>query len=99
MPWHGIYEAKGRPSFNPLIVHLADAADIGRYAYLPEGFDRLAGFWPGPLTLLLPLRADAGLSPLVTAGLAKVAIRIPAHPVARALFWHRFSGQPAAGRT
>ncbi|QUS35883.1 L-threonylcarbamoyladenylate synthase [Falsirhodobacter algicola] len=90
-----IYEAKGRPSFNPLIVHLPDAEAVDRYARLPKGFDRLAGFWPGPLTLVLPLRPDAGLSPLVTAGLDSVAVRVPGHPVTRALL--RAFGGPLAG--
>lgn len=90
-----IYEAKGRPSFNPLIVHLPDAGAVARYAVLPEGWERLAHLWPGPLTLVLPLRADAGLSPLVTAGLDSVAVRVPAHPVARALL--RAFGGPMAG--
>ncbi|WP_136683513.1 L-threonylcarbamoyladenylate synthase [Falsirhodobacter xinxiangensis] len=90
-----IYEAKGRPQFNPLIVHLPDAEAVARYAVLPEGFGRLAQFWPGPLTLVLPLREDAGLSPLVTAGLDSVAVRVPAHPVTRALL--RDFGGPLAG--
>ncbi|WP_128253250.1 L-threonylcarbamoyladenylate synthase [Falsirhodobacter deserti] len=90
-----IYEAKGRPSFNPLIVHLPDAEEVARFAVLPEGFARVAPFWPGPLTLVLPLRPDAGLSPLVTAGLDSVAVRVPAHPVTRALL--RAFGGPMAG--
>lgn len=81
-----IYEAKARPAFNPLIVHLPDLAAVARHAVLTPEAEQLArAFWPGPLTLVLPLRADAGLSPLVTAGLKTVAIRLPAHPVARAL--------------
>ena len=81
-----IYEAKGRPSFNPLIVHVGSlqaATDIAEF-----GADDLAlaqAFWPGPLTLVLPLRSDAKVSKLVTAGLTTVAIRVPAHPVARAI--------------
>jgi len=90
-----IYEAKGRPSFNPLIVHLPDAEAVARYAVLPDGFDRLAAFWPGALTLVLPLREEAGLSPLVTAGLDSVAVRVPAHPVTQALL--RAFGGPLAG--
>ncbi|WP_435164392.1 L-threonylcarbamoyladenylate synthase [Falsirhodobacter sp. 1013] len=90
-----IYEAKGRPSFNPLIVHLPDTCAVAQYAVLPPDFERLAGFWPGPLTLVLPLRPDAGLSPLVTAGLDSVAVRVPAHPVARGLL--RAFGGPMAG--
>lgn len=81
-----IYAAKNRPAFNPLIVHLPDLAAVARLAVLTPEAERLAAaFWPGPLSLVLPLRPDAGLSPLVTAGLDTVAIRLPAHPVARAL--------------
>lgn len=81
-----IYAAKNRPAFNPLIVHLPDLAAVARLAVLTPEAERLAAaFWPGPLTLVLPLRPNAGLSPLVTAGLDTVAIRLPAHPVARAL--------------
>ncbi len=90
-----IYEAKARPAFNPLIVHLPDLAAVARYAVLTPEAERLAAaFWPGPLTLVLPLRPDAGLSPLVTAGLETVAIRLPAHPAARALL--RAAGLPLA---
>lgn len=82
----GIYAAKGRPSFNPLIVHLPDAEAADRFAEVSApAHELMAAFWPGPLTLVLPLRADAPLSPLVTAGLSTVALRTPAHPVARAL--------------
>ncbi|MES2173443.1 MAG: L-threonylcarbamoyladenylate synthase [Pseudomonadota bacterium] len=90
-----IYSAKGRPSFNPLIVHVADRAMAERLA----DFSAVAGvladhFWPGPLTLVLPVRRDSGLSPLVTAGLPTVALRLPAHPAMRALI--RESGCPLA---
>lgn len=82
----GIFAAKGRPAFNPLIVHVPDLAAAERLAVLPAAAQRLAAaFWPGPLTLVVPLRADAGLSPLVTAGLPTVGLRVPAHPVAQAL--------------
>jgi len=82
----GIFAAKGRPAFNPLIVHVADLAAAERLAVLPAAARRLAvAFWPGPLTLVLPLRDGAGLSPLVTAGLSTVGLRVPAHPVARSL--------------
>ncbi|QYX57469.1 threonylcarbamoyl-AMP synthase [Roseovarius sp. SCSIO 43702] len=82
----GIFDAKGRPRFNPLIVHVPDADAARRYVAWSETADRLAGaFWPGALTLVLPLRADHGLSPLVTAELPTLAIRCPAHPVATAL--------------
>jgi L-threonylcarbamoyladenylate synthase len=81
-----IFEAKGRPRFNPLIVHLADMDAARALAVFDDRAERLAAaFWPGPLTLVLPLRDGAGLSPLVTAGLPSVALRLPAHPVARAL--------------
>lgn len=90
-----IYQAKGRPSFNPLIVHLADAADATAYVAWSEDAQRLAdAFWPGPLTLVLALRAGHGLSPLVTAGLDTVALRVPAHPLARAVL--RAYGGPVA---
>lgn len=91
-----IFEAKGRPRFNPLIVHLADLAQVEAFATLTPLARRLAqAFWPGPLTLVLPLRPDSGLSPLVTAGLTTVAIRLPANRVARALL-DTFGGPIAA---
>ncbi|MCA3448214.1 MAG: threonylcarbamoyl-AMP synthase [Rhodobacter sp.] len=91
-----IFEAKGRPRFNPLIVHLPDAAAARALAVFDGRAEALAAaFWPGPLTLVLPLRAGSGLSDLVTAGLPTVALRIPAHPVARALL-QVFGGPLAA---
>lgn len=91
-----IYEAKGRPRFNPLIVHVADLAMAERFARFDTRARALAAaFWPGPLTLVLPLADGAGLSPLVTADLDSVAIRIPAHPVAQALI-RAFGGPLAA---
>jgi L-threonylcarbamoyladenylate synthase len=91
-----IFEAKGRPSFNPLIVHVSDLAAARRLVTFTPQAERLAAaFWPGPLTLVLPMRADAGLSPLVSAGLPTVAIRVPAHPVAQALL-SAFGGPVAA---
>ena len=81
-----IYSAKGRPDFNPLIVHVRDLDQAGRYAQVSSDAAALAArFWPGPLTMVLPLREDAGLAPAVTAGLETVALRVPAHPVMRAL--------------
>lgn len=81
-----IYAAKGRPSFNPLIVHVADAAAAERIAVFDADARALAAaFWPGPLTLVLPIRADAGIASLVTAGLDTVAIRVPAHRAMQAL--------------
>lgn len=81
-----IYRAKGRPSFNPLIVHVADAAAARRLAEFDSRAEALASrFWPGPLTLVLPLREGGGVVPAVTAGLPTVALRVPAHPLTRAL--------------
>ncbi|EAQ04441.1 Putative translation factor [Pseudooceanicola batsensis HTCC2597] len=81
-----IYAAKGRPSFNPLIVHVADPDLVGRLVRVSaEAAALIEAFWPGPLTLVLPLREAAPVSPLVTAGLPTLAVRMPAHPVARSL--------------
>ena len=91
-----IYSAKGRPSFNPLIVHVANAEQAKRYAQWTETAELLAStFWPGPLTLVLPLRDGHGLSSLVIAGLPSIAIRAPAHPTAQALL-ALFDGPVAA---
>lgn len=91
-----IYDAKGRPRFNPLIVHLPDLAAAETYAHFSDQARDIAqAFWPGPLTLVLPLRDGSGLSELVTAGLGSVAIRVPAHPVARDLL-RAFGGPLAA---
>ena len=91
-----IYAAKGRPSFNPLIVHVPDIAAAQKLARWTDAADRLAGaFWPGPLTLVLPLAENHGLSELVTAGLPSVAVRMPAHPTAQALL-AAFGGPVAA---
>jgi L-threonylcarbamoyladenylate synthase len=77
-----VYAAKGRPGFNPLIVHVADRAMAGRYARFDPLAEQLAeAFWPGPLTLVLPLLAQAPIASLVTAGLDSIALRVPAHPV------------------
>lgn len=90
-----IFEAKGRPSFNPLIVHVPDLAAAEAVAVFNDRARCLAAaFWPGPLTLILPRRDEAGLSRLVSAGLPTVAIRVPAHPVAQALL--RACGRPVA---
>lgn len=81
-----IYRAKGRPDFNPLIVHVAGVGQAGALARLDERAHRLAeAFWPGPLTLVLPRREDAPLAGAVTAGLPTVALRCPAHPAMRRL--------------
>ncbi len=91
-----IFEAKGRPRFNPLIVHVASAQAARRYVDWTEQADALArAFWPGPLTLVLPIRADSGLSDLVTADLPSLAIRVPAHPLAQQLL-SAFGGPVAA---
>jgi L-threonylcarbamoyladenylate synthase len=91
-----IYAAKGRPTDNPLIVHLADAAAARALAAFDPLADRLAdAFWPGPLTLVLPLGPDAGLAPAVTAGRPTVALRVPSHPAALRLLG-AFGG-PLAG--
>ncbi|HZU62387.1 MAG TPA: L-threonylcarbamoyladenylate synthase [Novosphingobium sp.] len=90
-----IYRAKGRPDFNPLIVHVADAAAAEALAVLDARARALmAAFWPGPLTIVLPLRAGAGLAPAVTAGLPTVALRCPAHAAMRAVL--RAAGLPLA---
>jgi L-threonylcarbamoyladenylate synthase len=81
-----IFEAKGRPQFNPLIVHVADLAAAERHVLFNPVARKLAEvFWPGALTLVLPRRADCALSELASAGLPTVALRVPAHPVATKL--------------
>ncbi|MCA0869199.1 threonylcarbamoyl-AMP synthase [Seohaeicola saemankumensis] len=91
-----IYAAKGRPSFNPLIAHFASAEAARDCVIWSDTAQTLAdAFWPGPLTLVLPLRDGHGISPLVTAGLDTLAVRVPAHPAARALL-RAFGGPLAA---
>ena len=91
-----IYQAKRRPSFNPLILHVADLETAQRFARFSPGALALAeAFWPGPLSLVLPVRPESGLSPLVTAGLETVAVRVPAHPLAQQLL-ATFGGAIAA---
>lgn len=90
-----IFEAKGRPHFNPLIVHLPSVGAVSDYAELSGVARDLAlAFWPGPLTLVLPLKPDGPLSALVSAGLPTVAIRVPAHPLAQTLL--QTAGVPVA---
>jgi L-threonylcarbamoyladenylate synthase len=90
-----IYAAKGRPSFNPLIVHVRDLPNAEAIGHFSERARALAeAHWPGPLTLVVPLRPEATLAEAVTAGLATVALRCPAHPVMQALL--RASGRPLA---
>ncbi len=91
----GIFAAKDRPRFNPLIVHVPDAKSAWRLVDpTPEARKLAQAHWPGPLSLVLPLKADTGLSDLVTAGLGTLAVRVPAHPLAVALL--RLVGRPVA---
>ncbi|MEO6152446.1 MAG: L-threonylcarbamoyladenylate synthase [Croceibacterium sp.] len=82
----GIYRAKGRPDFNPLIVHVGSREQARQIAMWGDQAEQLAArFWPGPLTLVLPLRAGSGIVPAATAGLPTIALRIPDHPAMQAL--------------
>jgi L-threonylcarbamoyladenylate synthase len=81
-----IYEAKGRPSFNPLIVHIPDLAaaeELGEFG--DEAHSLAERHWPGPLTLVVPLRPQSLIASIVTAGLPSVGLRVPAHPAMQAL--------------
>lgn len=90
-----IYEAKGRPSFNPLIVHVPDLATAKVIGEFGEEAVALANeHWPGPLTLVVPLQADARIASIVTAGLSSVGLRVPAHPAMQAFL--RAAGRPLA---
>ena len=90
-----IYEAKGRPSFNPLIVHVPDLAAAEKVGCFDDEARALAGaHWPGPLTLVVPQRASNGIARIVTAGLASIALRVPAHPAMQALL--AATGRPLA---
>lgn len=90
-----IYEAKERPSFNPLIVHVSSTSEAERIAdFGPYGRHLAQEHWPGPLTIVAPLRRDSDIASLVTAGLPTVGIRVPAHRAIRALL--RASGRPLA---
>ena len=90
-----IYEAKGRPQFNPLIVHVADATALDALIEWNDTARLLAGqFWPGPLTLVLPRKKDSPVSLLASAGMDTLAVRIPSHPVAQQLL--RAVGRPIA---
>lgn len=97
-----IFEAKGRPRFNPLIAHVADAAQAGRIAVLDDRARRLAeAFWPGPLTLVAPVRDGNAVCDLARAGLDSVAVRVPGHVGARAVI-SAFGGAvvaPSANRS
>jgi len=90
-----IFAAKGRPKFNPLIVHVPDVAHVAAHGQLTPLAKRLAdAFWPGALTLVLAKRPGTNLSDLVTAGLDTVALRVPDHPIAQALLVE--TGRPLA---
>jgi L-threonylcarbamoyladenylate synthase len=90
-----IFAAKGRPSFNPLIVHVANIASAAQFAELsPKAQLAARAFWPGPLTLVLPRRRDCRISLLATAGLDSVALRVPAHKIAQTLLM--MAGLPLA---
>ena len=90
-----IYEAKGRPAFNPLIVHVPDLAEAEHIGRFDEEARALAEqHWPGPLTLVVPLNDGAPIAPLVTAGLRTIGLRVPAHPAMQALL--RAAGRPLA---
>lgn len=81
-----VFAAKGRPHFNPLIAHVLDEAEAARHAQLNDDARKLiAKFWPGPLTIVAPFRADSPICDLARAGLDTIALRAPSHPVARAL--------------
>ena len=90
-----IYEAKGRPSFNPLIIHVPDfprAQEIADFG--PLSTELAEHYWPGPLTIVAPLRPDSGIASLVTAGLPTIGIRVPSHRAIQALL--RAVGRPLA---
>lgn len=90
-----IYEAKGRPNFNPLIVHVTDLASADRIGQFSLEARALAELhWPGPLTLVVPLRQGASIASIVTAGLPTIGIRVPAHAAMQALL--RATGRPLA---
>ncbi len=90
-----IYEAKGRPGFNPLIVHVRELSQAEEIAELPEAARALArAYWPGALTMVVPRKAGSGIADAVTAGLPTVALRSPAHPAMQDLL--EASGRPLA---
>jgi len=90
-----IYEAKGRPDFNPLIVHVSDFGSAELIGHFDNAARKLAQeHWPGPLTLVVPLRENTGIASIVTAGLSTIGLRVPAHPAMQALL--RAVGRPLA---
>jgi L-threonylcarbamoyladenylate synthase len=90
-----IYEAKGRPSFNPLIVHVLELAEAERIGdFSAQARDLAEDHWPGPLTLVVPLRKETWIASIVTAGLPTIGLRVPAHPAMQALL--RAAGRPLA---
>jgi L-threonylcarbamoyladenylate synthase len=90
-----LFEAKGRPSFNPLIIHVASVAAAAEHGAFNATAEKLAeAFWPGPLTLVVARRAKSAISPLATAGLDSVGLRLPAHPMAQRLL--ALVGRPIA---
>mgnify|MGYP003114522648 CR=1 FL=1 len=98
----GIYAAKKRPSFNPLISHFPDRDAAAQHAVFDARADKLAdAFWPGALTLVLPRRKESTVCELVTAGLPSIAVRVPAHPMARELLRavNRPIAAPSANRS
>lgn len=81
-----IFAAKGRPSFNPIIVHVATKQDAEKIGVFSDDAHMIASaLWPGPLTIIVPRKPDSGISELASAGLATIAIRIPSHETARAV--------------
>src|SRR4051794_22564570 len=97
-----LYAAKGRPSFNPLIAHVADAEAAMREGTLSAAAQKLAaGFWPGPLTLVAPIAKTSRICDLARAGLRSVGLRVPAHPAAHALLaeMRRPIAAPSANRS
>ncbi|MEP9375772.1 L-threonylcarbamoyladenylate synthase [Aquabacter sp. CN5-332] len=92
----GVYAAKGRPAFNPLISHVPDMAAAAALGDLSDAATQLAAaFWPGPLTLVLPCRDMEAVCDLARAGLDTVALRVPSHPVALAFL--KEAGRPVVG--
>lgn len=90
-----IYAAKGRPDFNPLIVHVPDLATAERIGeFSAEALALAEAHWPGPLTLVVPLRAGSGVASIATAGLPTIGLRLPSHPAMQALL--RATGRPLA---